>query len=431
MNIDYLFSKEILEIRDRFISYYGEERVDLQWREGYISDAGIAGLQFPDRFISSTFHKDFASPEDDNDDWSTFTIKEYLEKYPDTLINIMDGYDHWKTNSYANILVFFPEVTITNEAGDSTLIKELWVKIPVLWNGHAVGAFGINRSHYTYAHWVNNYLHSHVHSIPKHDFRYFDTPCLGGGPIKDTMLSLAGSPTPYLWDLFCLELDRYVRNESIAGVPYKSLTICSTTANVTKELMHYNGKNLDVRQILPNHFPFLQEFIDYLIVNKKLKFRLVNFTFTLAMSFEELLLTLTDSYIEVVNNITRDWSWDDKKSKGDEIYDSVLIPCEKRNGLFYELRSVSIQMDSNIPLSPKLVCMFKGKPVYLKIDSEDNSSLNCNPLYLIRSKLVTIIINQILMTLNYENTREGRRKRGTAPIPSEEADNSYQKTIFL
>ena len=64
---------------------------------------------------------------------------------------------------------------------------------------------------------------SHVHGIPFNRFTDFKSPCLGSGPIKSTVATLALGYDEAIRQLFCLELDKYVRVESIAGIPYRYL----------------------------------------------------------------------------------------------------------------------------------------------------------------------------------------------------------------
>ena len=52
---------------------------------------------------------------------------------------------------------------------------------------------------------------------------FHQTPCTGRGPINSTLSTLAIGYDEAIWQLLCLELDRYVRVESIDGVPHYRL----------------------------------------------------------------------------------------------------------------------------------------------------------------------------------------------------------------
>ena len=68
-----------------------------------------------------------------------------------------------------------------------------------------------------------------MYEIPKDDFTRFKSPCTGSGPINSTLATLATDYDEGIWQLFCLELDRYVRVESIEGVPYHRLESISAS----------------------------------------------------------------------------------------------------------------------------------------------------------------------------------------------------------
>ena len=119
------------------------------------------------------------------------------------------------------ILVHFPHVRITNEHDRYVDINHLWAKIKITSEGTMNGNFTLNRSEYQAIHFMSNYMHSHVSSIPRDDLTRFMSPCTGDGPINSTISSLYREFDSDLWQLFCLELSKYVTVESISGRPWR------------------------------------------------------------------------------------------------------------------------------------------------------------------------------------------------------------------
>ena len=81
--------------------------------------------------------------------------------------------------------VHFPDVTITNEHNDSINIKDLYVRIPIYWNGTLNYRFEMIVTTYTRVLFNAGYCHSHLHHLYGNK-PIFDTPCLGTGPLVET-----------------------------------------------------------------------------------------------------------------------------------------------------------------------------------------------------------------------------------------------------
>ena len=138
----------------------------------------------------------------------------YGEDRVDIVPNSM-GYD---------IIVWFPVVTVTNEYGENTTVRDLFVKFSVTVDGRMVILPRMGRSTFTTNECASDYRHSHCgYGVPTSSNEYGNL-CFGTGPINSTMSSLALSFDEGLWTLFCGELDLYTKTESVAGVPYRRLS---------------------------------------------------------------------------------------------------------------------------------------------------------------------------------------------------------------
>lgn len=153
-------------------------------------------------------------------------MSENIEKLKEILYDYYgeDRVDIVPNSTGYDIIVWFPVVTVTNEYGENTTVRDLFVKFSVTVDGRMVILPRMGRSTFTVNECASNYRHSHCsYGIPTSSNDY-GTLCFGTGPINSTMSSLALSFDEGLWTLFCGELDLYTKTESIAGVPYRRLS---------------------------------------------------------------------------------------------------------------------------------------------------------------------------------------------------------------
>ncbi|NLR61096.1 hypothetical protein HGH93_23545 [Chitinophaga polysaccharea] len=122
------------------------------------------------------------------------------------------------------IIIHFPEVEISNTAGDIHQIKDLFVKLYVNQLGELQqrnGSYlhGI-RSTVTQEEKEYKYAHSH---LPSTDYNpnNFDCFCLGRGPLDEITHDLFTKFNPHSFNFLCLYLKDYVRWESTEGTPYR------------------------------------------------------------------------------------------------------------------------------------------------------------------------------------------------------------------
>lgn len=397
-----------------FNDFFGESRVDMQ---GYlnmndfmtefkhVSLTSLIGLEevrkYHKSMDSETVNPEFRelSEEDCN---KVFAI----------LANNMNApiYRRWD-NMF--ILVHFPHVRVTNEYNKYVDINHLYAKIPIDSTGIMAGRFSLNRSEYPTSHIISGYMHSHVACIPTDNFSRFQTPCTGTGPINSTMVSLNVEFDPDLWTLFCLELDKYVRVESIAGVPYHRLESigASRKANtVLSPVFGYEPYRIKEK---------FKDFIKYLIDQNKLRFNYVNGNYTLGMSNEEYILTVSNVFTEWYNKMYNEGVF--TYSYGNLLSFDILKKCIFANGTFFKLGT---ERTSNYKrYEGKSVCMFKGKKVTVHIiedtpDIEDNNSV-----LIINNKMASYILTIILYVINY--------KYGRTEQNSNKSNGTGQETRYI
>lgn len=316
------------------------------------------------------------------------------------------------------ILIYFPTVRITNEYDKYVDIRDLWLKVPFNWQGKGKGYFGVNRSNYPLNQFQYGYMHSHVASIPRGNFENFQTPCTGRGPINSTLSTLAIGYDEAIWQLLCLELDRYVRVESIDGVPHRRLeNIPAPEMGDARDkfsmqalvgTVHYNNV-FGKEQFKP--------FIEYLLKTKKLRFNYSNGSYGLGMSFIDAVVLISNEFISwyntEYNKHTFDISYADLVSLG------VINECIITNGKVYIPRTFrrGSSNDYQSYIGEK-ICTFKGREITLTIDgvlSSEEESLNRTRI--LNLQYIEAIVCSILRILNYGYGREERSETSTGVSP--------------
>lgn len=420
--------RQVLKI---FEDFYGEDRVDLQ---NYISeqvlynklDTNILYNYLNDYDIeSSSIYKEMSMETKSIVDTiiSENPFNEYITK-DRVLMEYLFPFLYDRIRLLYNemfILVKFPTVRITNENNKFVDIKELWAKVPICSKGEGKGYFSLNRSNYSLDHFLSGYMHSHIHRIPINDFTVFQSPCTGNGPINKTLSTLAVSYDESIWQLFCLELDRYVRVESIAGTPYHYLEKINKV-DPTTSVYSFNMYALKTNHIPANSVfskPNFKQFIKYLLESKKLTFNYGNGSYGLGMSFTEAVVLISNEFI----------TWYNKGySEGvfTENYDNLLRinimqNCTIMNNTIY-LSSPAANIDPYYKqYIGHTVCTFKGKTITLNIEENTPPEKLLNITRILHLRYIDIIVYSILNILNYKYGR----KENTASI------ESGQRTVYL
>lgn len=304
------------------------------------------------------------------------------------------------------ILVHWPKVRITNEHNKYEDITHLYARIRITYDGLMVDRFRLNRSEYTVKHMVCGYMHSHVSYIPTHNFEEFQQPCTGSGPINTTMYSLQDRCDLDIWRLFCLELDKYVHVESLAGVPYHRLEELTIEGGRSSLRRVYHTITYILRESTigaPGRrlcYPALAEFTVYLINRNVLRFAYVGNGFSVAMSPEEFYTVISNEFI----------NWFNKKYAGDttsrvcNILRTQLTRVKRKDGAFFvESDAETPDINSLRRYESQPVCTFKGQAITIHIsDLEEQASatINRNEVTLLKENLACFILTKILTVIN-------------------------------
>jgi len=151
------------------------------------------------------------------------------------------GEDRIDVQNNTEIIIYFPQITVTNSAKDSRILYDFYVKVD--WSVRfpdRIGFAGIKylKATYSIEEALAGHVHSHAQSAEnfglnmhmlyikkKSKLAEFKYVCLGGDttPINITINQLNASITPDLLLQFCMDIDHTIRWESLEGGPMSHL----------------------------------------------------------------------------------------------------------------------------------------------------------------------------------------------------------------
>lgn len=292
-------------------------------------------------------------------------IDKFIDFYGEEFLDISDNY----------IIIWYPEVIISNENDLSHLMRDLYVKVS--FNKDEFDKFELLRGTLTINEMQSGYAHSHLSGINTN----FHTSCLGRGPINNTIASLK-TTNEYLelWDLFIVELDKYVRVESLAGTPYNYINNIKSKGSYDKFDTFYSIQKLPYKDSnLINWIRGLSNNI-YDLLN-------VNFNcgqYQIGYNYSETILILTKHFLKYIqdNNLNINGLEDGILKKG-----------------FYHIDCV--EMHKNVVIDSKdknkYLFSFKGEEIYLKIiDIEPEGK----DVPILNKDITDYIVTSVLTDLN-------------------------------
>ena len=350
-------------VYDIFKDFFGEERVDLQGLPDEKEFKEIIGDTPAERIITSAF--------------KAALITNHFDKI--------------------FIIIHFPEVRITNENDRYVDIKNLWAKVEISTMGTLEGSFKLNRSEYQDTHWDSGYMHSHVCGVGFD----FSPVCTGSGPINNTICSLNRDFDTDMWYLFCLELSKYVETESIAGVPYRRLENIGT-ARMKELINHFNTE--DSILLDSEGTAMINDFIKHLAKTKLLRFNYVQGRISLAMSYVDYIVSISNEFISWYNNAFNEGIY---TLTYNNLIDAEIIKSVKIKGFkIYSRDNPRLVLESD----SRVLFKFKGEDIKFKIinttTEEDNMAT------IININIANYIAHKILQCVNY---RYGREENTTRP----------------
>lgn len=388
---DHLYQK-VYEVYDVFKNFFGEEYVDLQSpisEEFFKQKDIIYNLRILGN-IDIPSDIDFTTP---------FEV-------PSSTLEVLENK---MATHKAYIYVWWPKVKITNESNRSIHIKDLYAKVTVQLDGripYENRGFGLNRATYTKEQFLSGYMHSHIENIPKGNLSTFMSPCLGQGPIGETIGTLKNEYSEITWMLFCQELAMYVTVESIKGGPWKRLENVGINTLLPTH-RGYNSNASEDRFVILFSKEKLKDFIKYYLEEGHLSLSFREGKFCCGMPYYEYIIDISNAFIDFFNkNLKR------SSSLLNLCYSrSLLQHTIAANGKFYrdkEDRALSSYHEENLePFRNKKVLTFKGKEILTTITEGEETTLDDTTVTtIIDHRVAMYILHHILRTINYRYRNE-------------------------
>lgn len=305
------------------------------------------------------------------------------------------------------MLIHFPKVKVTNEHDRSVDITHLWVKVKLSLDGTIDGYFQMMRSELTLEQFESGYSHSHIYGVNIGNYYKWSDPCIGNGPIRNTIASLSTQFSEEMWNLFCLELSKYVTVESLTGVPYMYLERIGTRNNSTTQEIYFPFNHINR---YPSELePYIAAFIPAILSKKPFGFNFFNGSYGIAMSDRDLFITLSNLFIEWYNSLPAA-----QQTSREELFARGIIFKGKciGNKLYYVFDNNTNVVTNYSRLIGRSLFRFKNRTITFNItnivrtvDDDPNMSI------FLSETMVIVIIDRILRTINNKygqpSTEEG------------------------
>lgn len=290
----------------------------------------------------------------------------------------------------SDIIVWFPEVTVTNENNRSIKIYDLYAKVSVDLNGKLLNNFQLIRTTYTPEQLYVGYLHSHTPSLSMRLISEWKHPCLGYGPIRDTLASLFVNPSEDLWKLFCLELSLYVKTESLSGGPYVRLESVGTK---TEEEYNTNFVYDPNSKLSPVQKGITSKFIPYIIQQRPFNFNIAGGCYRIADTNFNIAVILSNLFIKWYNELPQK----ERLSYENLLENSILVEVRQSGHDFYIDKRDSV-FSTYGSLKGKKVLTFKGEDKLLSVIREKKDTTNV--IRLLSKKLIEELVFKLLFIIN-------------------------------
>ena len=303
-------------------------------------------------------------------------------------------------NNPAYLYIRFPKVTVTNEDDKSVDIDELYVLVPINGNGTLKRNFSMVRSSYPIIQWLSGYSHSHLPSISINRTPHFAYPCLGNGPIGPTQDNLKDEYNIDMWGLFAFELEKYVTQESLLGVPYIKLESIGRSSEATEIKLYYRDAlgfscdNIDFND-------FLKSYCSHTNLNVSYK----EGQYSLGITDVNFVISLSDYFIKWYNNKVAEGVYYTTLINliSDNILNKVIIDGNKvySNAVIQDIDSIQSLEGTHLTMSSDSIkdFIFKGKPVKLHIDGNLNIKSK-NYTLLLNTNICSYMLTKILEIIN-------------------------------
>lgn len=277
-----------------------------------------------------------------------------------------------------DIIVYFPEVEISNERDEHHTIRELYVRTQIRSNGRAAGTFSMLRTRYTSQELSVGYKHSHTTKMVLESGLDFTECCLGNSPIRSTLTELSRECDLDRWNVYCLQLDQYVGVESLLGGPHIRMNSIGVTID-ENSYIRYSWDHIYRMREISTSIPLWLVYKFLMTVD--LEFANRDGVLIPKMSALEFALKLTEVY--------KSEPTDTKLALDKGILVGNTLYCQNQEiNQTYQIQRVE----------GRSLIRFKGEEKYLRIDWEDNQTVEL--VELVGYTVLYTIMESILIYIN-------------------------------
>lgn len=323
------------------------------------------------------------------------------------ILNVPSMLNHLSScHNSVDVIVRFPEVTITNEKGNSIFVKNLFAKQTLLIRYNTLreesicilsNAFTLSRSHFYKSHLLADYMHSHCNGLPllANNSPWLSC-CLGSGPIRQTISTLCTEFDLNVWQLYCFELESYVQTESLAGGPWRRMSYI--TSGSYRESSRINKYTTVFSCPTKQSFkPLFRDFIEYFVRHTNIPFCYDNKSYMIAMPYLDFALTVSDKFIEWLNLGSNPYRYHEMLQDllAHNILNNYLIRDNKIEEPISSRRSVS----DITAIVGKHLFIFKDNPVVVELEEDSNNI--CTTTTLLRADVLGYIATLLTKSINY------------------------------
>lgn len=416
--------EKVTNVLGVFEDFFGEDKVDLQGIPTVSKIEEVFLGLYGEKSIGSLGELSHIEAGMHNTELVKDVPDEILSSTSSVMVAISEVLYHVVHESSIKIIVYFPEVRVSNEYNKFIDITELYTKISLDLQGTMVGSFSFNRGEYTMEQYLSDYMHSHVCGIPKNNPKRFFEVCLGSGPIRNTVNNLNANYDLDIWRLFCVELDKYVATESISGGPYRRLENVSSRGTRIIASLSINNPTGTPQNLVP----MINEFIKYFIKQKKLVFNYRNGSYSIGMNLTKFILLVSNEFITWFNTNGR---YKYAKSEIERNYASmrnIITTVFVTNNAIYKTGEIPDRLIDNRS-NLGVMGTFKGKEIVVHIAEWDNSSNNLTTILV--PEVIGYILGKILKVINCEYGKNRPSSRNEQEQNGETENSSNQECYYL
>lgn len=224
-------------------------------------------------------------------------------------------------------------------------------------------------------------------------------PCLGRGPIKETIGTLKNEGDEITWMLFCEELAMYVTVESLAGVPWKHLESIGHSSVLASHCAFTSGSSTSKALTAGFFKDDTKAFVEYYLRHGHLTLCFRDGKFQCGMSYYDYIMDVSNAFIDYFNAYSKP-----TKDKISQCFRAgLLLHCKVRDGGFYSTMD-SNQRETLNSYQGKPVLTFKGRQICVSI--LDTQTSEATESIILDHGYAMYVLNNILRTINFRYKNE-------------------------